>query len=95
MRAGALLKGHSFSRQSVRPGAAAERPAANALAYAHKRLAALEVLLSAPDMPIDTNHLERALLPIPLGRKNWMFSWTKLGAQHVGVVQCAPDSGEC
>ena len=36
---------------------------------------------------MDTNHLERALSPIPLGRKNWMFSWTELGAKHVGIVQ--------
>ncbi|WBL64527.1 IS66 family transposase [Thauera sp. WB-2] len=62
-------------------------PLTKALIYAHKRRAALEVFLADPDVPIDTNHLERALRPIPLGRKNWMFSWTELGAQHVGVVQ--------
>lgn len=38
-------------------------------------------------MPIDTNHLERALRPIPLGRKNLNFCWTELGAKHVGIVQ--------
>jgi len=43
--------------------------------------------LSDPDVQIDTNHLERALRAIPLGRKNWMFSWTELGAKHVGIVQ--------
>ncbi len=62
-------------------------PLTKALIYAHKRRAALEVFLADPDVPIDTNHLERALRPIPLGRKNWMFSWTELGAQHIGVVQ--------
>jgi hypothetical protein len=62
-------------------------PLTKALIYAHKRRAALEVFLADPDVPIDTNHLERALRPIPIGRKNWMFSWTELGAQHVGVVQ--------
>lgn len=62
-------------------------PLTKALAYAHKRRAALEVFLADPDVPIDTNHLERALRPIPMGRKNWMFSWTELGAQHVGIVQ--------
>jgi hypothetical protein len=44
------------------------------------------VFLVAPDVPIDTNHLERALRPIPIGRKNWNFCWAELGAQHVGVV---------
>src|ERR1700693_5650708 len=49
--------------------------------------ATLEVYLSDPDVPIDTNHLERALRAIPMGRKNWLFTWTELGAKHVGVVQ--------
>ncbi|GGX80381.1 hypothetical protein GCM10007386_09180 [Pseudoduganella dura] len=22
-----------------------------------------------------------------MGRKNWLFSWTDLGAKHVGIVQ--------
>ena len=32
-------------------------------------------------------NLERALRPIPLGRKNWLFCWTEVGAQHAGIVQ--------
>ena len=47
----------------------------------------LEVFLSDPDVPIDTNHLERALRAIPMGRKNWNFCWTELGAKHIGIVQ--------
>ena len=39
------------------------------------------------DVPIDTNHLERALRVIPMGRKAWMFCWTELGAKHVGIMQ--------
>ena len=73
----------SLAAQGLLPSS----PLTKALAYAHKRRAALEVFLTDPDVPIDTNHLERALRPIPMGRKNWMFSWTELGAQHVGVVQ--------
>jgi len=38
-------------------------------------------------VPVDTNHLERALRAIPMGRKAWMFCWTELGAEHVGSVQ--------
>ena len=38
-------------------------------------------------MAIDTNHLERALRPIPMGRKNWLFCWTELGAKKVGWAQ--------
>ncbi|MDX1526685.1 MAG: transposase, partial [Pseudidiomarina maritima] len=43
--------------------------------------------LEDPDVPLDTNHLERALRPIPMGRKNWLFCWTEIGAEHVGVIQ--------
>jgi hypothetical protein len=43
--------------------------------------------LDDPDVPMDTNHLERALRRIPLGRKNWLFCWTELGARHIGMLQ--------
>jgi transposase len=62
-------------------------PLLKALGYVNGRQAALEVFLSDPDVPIDTNHLERALRPIPMGRKKWLFSWTEIGAQHIGVIQ--------
>src|SRR5258706_8393859 len=42
---------------------------------------------SDPDVPIDTNHIERALRVIPMGRRNWLFCWTELGARHVGIMQ--------
>lgn len=62
-------------------------PFLGALAYIRERRACLEVYLDDPDVSIDTNHLERALRVIPMGRKNWLFSWTELGAKHVGIVQ--------
>lgn len=43
--------------------------------------------LSDPDVPIDTNHLERALRAIPMGRKAWLFCWTEVGAKYTGIVQ--------
>ena len=62
-------------------------PLTRALAYTRERREGLAVYLNDPDVPIDTNHLERALRVIPMGRKNWMFTWTELGAKHVGIVQ--------
>ena len=62
-------------------------PFTKALGYLNARNLELRVFLENPDVPLDTNHLERALRPIPMGRKNWMFSWTELGAQHVGIIQ--------
>lgn len=58
-----------------------------ALKYAMARREALQVFLADPDVAIDTNHLERALRPIPMGRRNWLFCWSELGAKHVGIIQ--------
>ena len=38
-------------------------------------------------LPPRTNHLERALRPIPMERKNWLFCWKEIGAEHVGIAQ--------
>ena len=62
-------------------------PLAKALVYAENHRAQLQVYLGDPNVPIDTNHLERALRVIPMGRKNWLFNWTEVGAQHVGIIQ--------
>jgi hypothetical protein len=62
-------------------------PMTQALAYARERRDGLQVFLGDPDVPMDTNHLERSLRPVPLGRRNWLFCWTEVGAQHAGTVQ--------
>jgi len=62
-------------------------PFTEAANYALAREEALRVFLEYPDVPIDTNHLEREIRPIALGRKNWMFCWTEVGAECVGIVQ--------
>ncbi len=62
-------------------------PLTTALGYALERRLGLEVYLTDPDVPIDTNHLERALRAIPMGRKNWLFCWTEVGAKYVGFIQ--------
>ena len=62
-------------------------PFTKALAYVHSRKGPLQVFLEDPDVPIDTDHIERQIRPIPLGRKNWLFCWTELGAEYLGIVQ--------
>ncbi len=76
-----------IDRQFLRQGLLPSNPFTKALAYARERRLGLEVFLADPDVPIDTNHLERALRVIPMGRKNWNFCWTELGAKHIGIVQ--------
>jgi len=62
-------------------------PFTRALHYVHERRAGLEVFLSDPAVPLDTNHLERVLRPIPMGRKNYLFCWTETGARQIGIIQ--------
>jgi transposase len=74
-------------RQFERQGFTPSNPFIKALNYVRERRLGLEVFLTDPDVPIDTNHLERALRVIPMGRKSWLFCWTELGARHVGIIQ--------
>ncbi|MEO6436156.1 MAG: IS66 family transposase [Tepidisphaeraceae bacterium] len=76
-----------INQQFEAHGLLPSNPLTKALAYARERRCGLEVYLTDPDVPIDTNHLERALRAIPMGRKNWLFSWTEIGAKHVGIMQ--------
>jgi transposase len=62
-------------------------PFTKALNYVRERRLGLEIFLTDPDVPMDTNHLERNLRAISMGRKNWNFCWTEVGAKHVGIVQ--------
>lgn len=62
-------------------------PLSKALGYVNKREEELRVYLDDPSVAIDTNHLERNLRCIPMGRKNWMFCWTEEGAENVAVFQ--------
>ncbi len=71
-----------------RPDLIAENnPIITAVGYALKRQQALRVFLSDPAVPLDTNHVERALRVIPMGRKNWLFNWSELGAHNAAIIQ--------
>jgi transposase len=74
-------------RELARQGFTPSNPYIVALNYVRERRQGLEVFLTDPDVPIDTNHIERALRVIPMGRKSWLFCWTELGAKHVGIIQ--------
>jgi transposase len=73
--------------QRQRPELLPSNPLRKALVYVAEREAALRVLLAHPGAQIDTNHLERALRVIPLGRKNHLFCWSELGAEQLGILQ--------
>jgi len=75
------------NQQCHRPELLPSNPLAKALKYAKARQVSLQVFLADPEVPIDTNHLERGLRPIPMGRRNWLFAWTEIGAERIGVIQ--------
>jgi transposase len=62
-------------------------PLSKALYYASERISELKVFLANPNVPVDTNHVERALRVIPMGRKNYLFCWSELGAEQLGILQ--------
>lgn len=64
-----------------------KEPLSKALNYASERRTGLTYFLDDPLLALDTNALERALRPIPMGRKNWLFCWTELGAERLATIQ--------
>ena len=66
---------------------ATDSPILSAVKYTLKREVGLRAFLDNPELPLDTNHVERTLRVIPCGRKNWNFNWTELGAHYVGIIQ--------
>ena len=72
-----------LKKESLLPG----NRLSKALNYVNKRKEGLSIFLTDPDVPIDTNEIERALRVIPMGRKNWLFCWSEVGAQYVGIFQ--------
>ena len=52
-----------------------------------ERPLAVEGILIHPQVPIDTNHLERALRAILMDKESRLFRWTNVGAGHVGIIQ--------
>ncbi len=60
---------------------------AKAIKYARNHEAELKVFLSDANVPMDTGAVERGLRVIPMGKKNWLFNWTEVGAEHTGIIQ--------
>ena len=60
-------------------------PFLKAANYCLSREEPLKAFLENPDLPLDTNHLERELRPQAVGRKNWMFHVTEEGARHAAI----------
>ena len=73
--------------ERLKPDLLPSNPLMAALRYAQNQESGLRAFLNNPDLVLDTNHVERAIRPIACGRRNWLFCWTELGAEHVGIIQ--------
>lgn len=59
---------------------------ANAISYMHNRGAALKTFLTNPWLHPDNGESERALRPVSIGRKNWLFFGSEKGGQAAGIL---------
>ena len=64
-----------LSRQQPQSTTEQTDPFMKAAVYALKRKDALRVFLSNAGIAMDTNHEERTLRVIPMGRRNYLFYW--------------------
>jgi hypothetical protein len=61
-------------------------PFLRAISYALKNEKALRVFLDNPKVQLDTNHVERDNRLNAMGRKNYMFHWTEVGAKYAAIL---------
>ena len=57
-----------------------------AIEYALKRQAMLTTWLEEAYIPIDNNRVERAVRPVAVGRRNWLFLGSDAGGQRAAIL---------
>ena len=60
-------------------------PYSKAIGYALDNEKQLGVFLDLPEVPLDTNHIERENEKVALGRKNFLFCSTEIGAHYLSI----------
>lgn len=81
-----LLTDFRLWMETHRPGLLPQSPLAKAMAYATNHWQALTRFLDDGRLPLDNNAAERALRPIAVGRKNWLFAGSSRGGQAAAIV---------
>ena len=59
---------------------------AKALTYGRKRWDALTLFLDEGIAELDNNIAERAMRPVAVGRKNWLFAGSKAGGERAAAI---------
>lgn len=57
-----------------------------AVSYSLKLESGLRQFLYHADIPLSNNAVERAIRPVALGRKNWLFCWSEVGAKYAAIA---------
>lgn len=61
-------------------------PFTKAIAYSLDNEKEMRCFLTNPDVPLDTNHLERAHKLVAIGRRNYLFCFTEAGAECLAIL---------
>ena len=57
-----------------------------AVFYAKEREKGLRCYIDNPGVDISNNKIENMLRPIAIGRKNWLFCWSEVGAKYAAIA---------
>lgn len=71
---------------SVAPAAPPKSPLGKAVTYALRQWPTLVRFVDDGRLPLDTNHVERLLRNVAVGRKNWLFAGSDQGAHRAAIV---------
>lgn len=61
-------------------------PLGKAVSYTKDLKEGLTAFLDYADIPLSNNEIERAIRPVAVGRKNWLFCWTEVGAKYAAMA---------
>jgi transposase len=61
-------------------------PLGEAVSYSRNLKEGLTVFLEHADIPLSNNELERTIRPVAVGRKNWLFCWSEIGAKYTAIA---------
>jgi hypothetical protein len=85
-RAGPLLAALKAWLEATRPRLSGKSELAGAMRYALSRWAALNRYCDDGRLEIDNNAVERAIRPLALGRKNYLFAGSDAGGERAAAI---------
>ncbi|MBV8231498.1 MAG: transposase [Planctomycetaceae bacterium] len=85
-RSAPLLERFGIWLEEQVPRVLPKSPMGQAIGYARSNWAALNRYLEAGFLPIDNNASERALKPVAIGRRNWLFAGSDGGGRTAAIL---------